>query len=111
VILTLGGVRETTVWSRILGKAINAAGTPWDLRAAHFLLGDELTQSSSEHVTADLDSSNTSKGPKITVANPGKFLLDLLHQTTSEGKTIVSTVDGLGLETHGSIVAILKCQT
>lgn len=36
-----------------------------------------------------LDRSDTSKSPKITVADPGELLLDLLHDLASDVESVV----------------------
>jgi hypothetical protein len=79
VVLTLGCVREANIRDRILGKTINATRTPRDLGTAHFLRGDELPILRNICAVTDLDSSNTTEGPEITVTNPFKLLLDLFH--------------------------------
>ena len=52
-----------------------------------------------------LNCSYTSQCPQITMADPGEFLLNLLHEAASNVQAIVSAVESLRLETHGSIVA------
>jgi hypothetical protein len=44
VVLSLGRIRETTVWGCVLGKAIDTTWAPRDLGATHFLPRDELPQ-------------------------------------------------------------------
>jgi hypothetical protein len=111
VVLSLGCVRETTIRGRVLSKTVNTTRTPWNLRAAHFLPGYELPQPPQKICAViDLDSSNTSECPKITIANPIKFLLYLLQYTTSNVETIVGAMESLGFETHGGIVAVLVYQ-
>jgi hypothetical protein len=106
VVLSQSCVRETTVWGRICGKAIDTTRTPRDLRASHFLDRNKLTRPSEIYETTDLDGSNTTESPKITITYPFEFLLDFLHYTTGDMETSVGTMKGLGLKTHGSIVAI-----
>lgn len=85
----LAGVRETAVRGGIFGKTINTSWPPWDLGSSHLL-----------------DGSNTTKGPQVTVADPRELRLDLLQQGSCNMQAVIGIVDGLGLEAHGSIVAI-----
>ena len=85
----LGGVREATVRGSIFGEAINTSWPPWDLGSSHLL-----------------DGSDTSKGPQVTVADPRELGLDLFHQGSGNIQAVIGTMDGLGLEAHGGIVAM-----
>ena len=49
VVVSLACIRETTVWGRILGEAIDATRAPRDLGATHFLPRDELPQIRSKY--------------------------------------------------------------
>ena len=55
----------------------------------------------------DLDSTDASKSPQVAIADPRELCLDLLHELASDVETIVRAVKRLGLETHGSIVAVV----
>ena len=85
----LGGVREASVRGSILGEAVNPSWPPWDFGSSHLL-----------------DGGNTSKSPQVTVTDPWELSLDFLQQSSCNIQAIVCTMEGLGLETHGGIVAI-----
>lgn len=88
VLRALRSIRETTIRSGIGSESVNTTGTPGDLRASHFL-----------------DGSNTSEGPKITIADPWVLLLDFFHHLASNMEAIVSSMERLGFEAHGCKVA------
>jgi hypothetical protein len=63
VVLSLSGIWKSTIGQSIVVlETVNSSGSPGDLGS-----------------TALLDGANTSKGPEITVGDPGEFLLDELH--------------------------------
>jgi len=90
VVSSLSRVWQTTVWSGVDSKTVNATRAPGDVGASHLL-----------------DGGNTSKSPQVTVADPRELLLDLLHERTSDIQSSVSAMQGFGFETHGGVVAEL----
>ena len=82
-------VREASVRGGIFGEAINPSWPPWDFGSSHLL-----------------DGGNTSKSPQVTVTDPRELGLDFLQQGSCNIQAVVSTVEGLRLETHGGIVAM-----
>lgn len=52
----------------------------------------------------NLNSADTRESPEVTIADPREFLLDLFHHIASDIKTVVGTVQRLGLESHSCII-------
>lgn len=55
---------------------------------------------------AYLDSSDTSKGPEITITDPRILCLDLLKESSRNIQSVIGTVQRLGFEPHGGIIAM-----
>ena len=85
----LGSIGKAAIRGSIRGEAIDTSWPPRDFRSSHLLNGG-----------------NTTKGPQVTVADPGEFGLDLLQQGSGNRQTVIGTMESLGFETHGSEVAI-----
>ena len=117
VVLSLGGVRQPTIGSAVVVVSVDSTGPPRYDGSSRLLNG-----------------TNATKGPQVSVRDPRELLLDLLHVVSSDSlirdkrtkeytsglseqrtrdleekefaahKTVVSSVAGLGLEPHGSVV-------
>ena len=106
MIRTLRGVGKTAIRGHLCSKTVNAAWTPGDLGALHFLPSGSTKIALKISKYIYLNGSYTTKSPKITIGNPWELLLDLLHEVTSDVQAGVGSVYGLGLETHGGVIAI-----
>ncbi len=106
MVSTLGGIREATIRSSVGSEAVDTSRAPGNLRARHFLPRRLLPRRQHEPTRTHLNCADTTKCPQVTVAYPREFLFNLLHEITGYVKPCVGTVVGLGLETHGGIVAL-----
>ena len=85
----LGSIGKAAIRSGVLGEAVDSSRPPRDFGSGHLL-----------------DCSDTSKGPQVSVTNPGELNLDLLHQGSGSVEAVIGTMESLGFETHGGIVTI-----
>lgn len=86
VILGLTGIRKSTVGSHVRLETIDSSRSPRDVGSTELLNG-----------------SDSSKGPEVTVRDPGELLLDLLHVVSSKVESVVGSVLGLRVESHSSL--------
>ena len=83
----LGSIGKAAVRSGVLGETVDSSRPPRNFGSGHLLYG-----------------SNTSKGPQVSVANPGELGLDLLHQDSGNVEAVIGIMESLGFETHSGVV-------
>jgi len=85
----LGGIGKAAIRGGVLGESVDSSRPPRDFGSGHLL-----------------DGSNASKSPQVSVADPGEFSLDSLHQGSGDREAVIGIMERLGFKPHGSIVAI-----